>query len=199
MQTRSVATINTILDAAKLLFIQKQYADVTLREITEAAGVTKGALYHHFASKDELFSRTIHRCLEEVKETIQLTVNEYQNESCRVQLQQALTSFLKLHPDTRAVMRSLRRNLDLLEEPMRSDLIQAYQHALPEQLEALLANGIAKGEIIPMDARLLSWQHVAVVEVTLYEFDRGLLGGPEDMAASIVNLFFKGISASRES
>ena len=59
MQDRSVATINNILDAARTLFIEKQYADVSLREITQIAGVTKGALYHHFSTKEELYLQTI--------------------------------------------------------------------------------------------------------------------------------------------
>jgi len=51
MQERSVVTINNILEAARTLFTEKQYADVTLKEIAAAAEVTKGALYHHFATK----------------------------------------------------------------------------------------------------------------------------------------------------
>ena len=198
MQNRSAVTINNILDAARRLFIEKQYADVTLKEITEAAGVTKGALYHHFSTKEELYSQMIQRCLAEVKEAIQGALRGSQRENCRGQLQEVLASFLRLSPDTRAVMRSIRRNLNIFEDPIRKLLIQAYQEALPEQIEALLRAGMASGEIISMDARLLSWQHIAVVEVTLYDYDRGLLGSPEEMAASIVSLFFDGIGSPKK-
>jgi hypothetical protein len=44
---------------------------------------------------------------------------------------------------------------------------------------------------------LLSWQHVAVVEVSLHEYGRQQLGGPEEMADSIVSLFFNGIKAPK--
>ena len=198
MQTRSTVTINNILDAAQRLFIEKQYADVTLKEITEVAGVTKGALYHHFLTKEELYSQVIQRCLAEVKEAIQVSLRDSQHADCRGQLQEALASFLRLSPETRAVMRSIRRNLNIFEDPIRKLLIQAYQEALPEQIETLLRAGMAGGEIVSMDARLLSWQHIAVVEVTLYDYDRGLLGGPEEMAASIVSLFFDGIGAPKK-
>lgn len=195
MQSRSTATISNILDAARGLFVEKQYADVTLREITELAGVTKGALYHHFATKEELYAQMIKRCLAEVKEVIQVSLQNSQGESCREKLQKSLASFLRLSPETRAVMRSIRRNLNIFEDAMRKDLILAYQEALPEQIETLLKDGMANGEIISMDARLLSWQHIAVVEVALYDYDRGLLGAPEEMAASIVSLFFDGIGS----
>ena len=93
------------------------------------------------------------------------------------------------------MMRSIRRNINVFSEPVRSQLIHAYQAALPEQIELLLAESMAKGEIIAMDARLLSWQHVAVVEVSLHEYGRQRLGSPEEMADSIVTLFFNGIEA----
>jgi AcrR family transcriptional regulator len=196
MQDRSVATINNILDAARKLFIEKQYADVSLREITEIAGITKGALYHHFATKEELYLEVIYRCLAEVKETTQTSLERSRGESCRNRLFLFLASFLNLLPETLAIMRSIRRNINIFAEPARTKLIRAYQAALPEQIKSLLADGMANGEIIPMDPRLLSWQHVAVVEVSLHEYGRQQLGDPEEMAESIVSLFFNGIQSS---
>jgi AcrR family transcriptional regulator len=199
MQDRSVATINNILDASRRLFIEKQYADVSLREITEVAGVTKGALYHHFATKEDLYLQMIHRCLSEVKETVRISLEQSQGESCRHRLYLSLVSFLNLPPEILASMRSIRRNINIFAEPARNELVRAYQAALPAQIEALLADGMAKSEIIPMDARLLSWQHVAVVEVSLHDYGRQQLGNSEEMADSIVNLFYDGIKSPQSS
>jgi AcrR family transcriptional regulator len=44
-----------ILSAAKDLFARKGYAATSAREISAAAGVTSGAMFHHFASKLDLF------------------------------------------------------------------------------------------------------------------------------------------------
>lgn len=198
MQDRSIATVNNILDAARTLFIEKQYADVSLRQITEVAGVTKGALYHHFSTKEELYLQTIYRCLEEVKENTQVSLQNSRGESCRQRLYLSLVSFLHLHPETLAIMRSIRRNINVFEEPVRTELIRTYQAALPQQIEALLSDGMENGEVLPMDARLLSWQHVAVVEVSLHDYGRHILGGPEEMADSIVSLFFNGIDVRED-
>ena len=199
MQDRSVATINSILDAARALFTERQYAEVSLREITEVAGVTKGALYHHFSTKEELYLQTIYRCLAEVKEITQISLEASRGESCRRRIYLGLLSFLQLPDETISVMRSIRRNINIFEEPVRSELISAYQEALPKPIELILAEGMANGEIVSMDARLLSWQHVAVVEVSLHDYGRNLLGGPEEMADFIVTLFFKGIEFPRDS
>jgi len=49
------ATRLALLRAGRELFGAKGYAETSLDEIVEAAEVTKGALYHHFANKEELF------------------------------------------------------------------------------------------------------------------------------------------------
>lgn len=50
-----------ILQVAFSLFLQKGYRDVSLREIVNEVGLTKGAFYHYFKGKDELFKEVIDR------------------------------------------------------------------------------------------------------------------------------------------
>lgn len=52
---QSRETRASLLAVARELFAQRGYADVGTEEIVRAAGVTRGALYHHFAGKRELF------------------------------------------------------------------------------------------------------------------------------------------------
>jgi AcrR family transcriptional regulator len=49
------ATRRAVLDAARVAFAAKGYAQASVDEIAAAAGVTKGAVYHHFAGKEALF------------------------------------------------------------------------------------------------------------------------------------------------
>ena len=44
-----------LLDAARELFMERDYAAVSTNEILERAGVSRGALYHHFDGKRDLY------------------------------------------------------------------------------------------------------------------------------------------------
>jgi AcrR family transcriptional regulator len=58
------ATTRALIREARRQFASRGYANVSLAGIVEAAGVTKGALYHHFSGKEDLFRavlREVHR------------------------------------------------------------------------------------------------------------------------------------------
>lgn len=61
---RTEATRAALLKAARELFAARGYAAVPAEEVVRAAGVTRGALYHHFQDKKDLF-RAVHESLEE--------------------------------------------------------------------------------------------------------------------------------------
>ena len=53
------ATTAALIAAGRQLFAQRGYGDVGTEEIVRLAGVTRGALYHHFASKELLFRAVV--------------------------------------------------------------------------------------------------------------------------------------------
>ena len=54
-------TRKALLDAARTLFGERGYGATSLDEVAQAAKVTKGALYHHFEGKQELFAAVYDR------------------------------------------------------------------------------------------------------------------------------------------
>lgn len=69
---RALATRAALLAAARDLFAADGYAATSTEAILAATGVTRGALYHHFADKQALFAavcETLHAEAEQVIET----------------------------------------------------------------------------------------------------------------------------------
>ena len=71
----ALATRDSILDAAELLFIDQGVSKTTLQHIATAAGVTRGAVYWHFLDKAALFNALMERAkmpLEEAMRTLDM-------------------------------------------------------------------------------------------------------------------------------
>ncbi|WP_030158676.1 TetR/AcrR family transcriptional regulator [Glycomyces sp. NRRL B-16210] len=61
MKTKNVA--DEVLRAALELFAEQGYANTSVQQIVKTAGVTKGAMYHYFTSKDDLLFAIYERML----------------------------------------------------------------------------------------------------------------------------------------
>ena len=65
----SIKTRSLLLEAALDVFSEKSFSEVTLSEIAERVGMTKGALYWHFKNKSDLLSKLIKEiCLDSDRE-----------------------------------------------------------------------------------------------------------------------------------
>ena len=122
-------------------------------------------------------------------------VVETSSGACRERLKLSTRSFLQLPEELLGVLRLVRRDINIFADPLRADLIRAYQKAVPEQVEGIIRDGIKSGELQEIDARLLSWQLVALVEVTLRPYSRHILGNTQQMSDFVITMFFDGISA----
>ena len=67
---RSEATRRQLVTAARALFGARGYADVATEEIVRAAGVTRGALYHQFRDKADLFAAVAEQVEAEITDRI---------------------------------------------------------------------------------------------------------------------------------
>jgi hypothetical protein len=103
-------------------------------------------------------------------------------------------AFLALPPTKRRLIGLVRRDINLFQGEARADLVHAYQAALPEVVEAILRDGVRDGELVPCDARLLSWQFVAVIEVLLSPYADARFATADDKLDYALSTFFFGCS-----
>ena len=67
---RTETTRQALIDAARALFTERGYDAVSAEEIVRAAGVSRGALYHHFGGKAELLEAVYARLEAESTERV---------------------------------------------------------------------------------------------------------------------------------
>ena len=193
MYAKSETTITNILDAAEALFVGRSFASVSMQDIAEQAAVTKGALYHHFDSKEALYVRMMGRDLE-AKRTLFAEALDVPG-SARERLGDLTRRFFDLPPVKRRLIHLVRRDINFFDGEKRDRIVRDYQTALPDHIETIIREGIGTGEIVAADARLLAWSYVALVEVMLSQYAESVLAEREGMQTHVLDLFFSGAGA----
>ena len=65
-----------VLDAAIATLATRGAANASIQDIADAAGLSKGAVHYHFASKDELLERVLERCCERAEARVLAAFDE---------------------------------------------------------------------------------------------------------------------------
>jgi AcrR family transcriptional regulator len=151
-EQRSAATQHALQSAARRLWGARGFAEVGTPEIAEAAGVTRGAMYHQYADKTALFVAVIEAVEAEVMERLQAIVIAAQPSTPAGALRIAADAWLDIasEPDI--------RQLVLLDAPnvlgwnRFREISQRYAYGMTEQL---LSAAIDAGEIHPLPVRTL--------------------------------------------
>jgi AcrR family transcriptional regulator len=90
------STREALLRAARALFGTQGFAATSTEEIVAVAGVTKGALYHHFADKDALFRAVFEQVEREVSDA---AVAQFMRPDSWQALMGGCDSWLEAHDD----------------------------------------------------------------------------------------------------
>jgi AcrR family transcriptional regulator len=67
---RGSLTRRRLLDSARELFTERGYHETPIEQVFEAAGVSRGALYHHFDNKQDLFAAVLEEVEAEVADAV---------------------------------------------------------------------------------------------------------------------------------
>jgi AcrR family transcriptional regulator len=67
--------INQILEAAVIEFVEKGYENASMESIALRTGITKGGIYYHFSSKDELLLKVNDKFMEPIIQFISEAIN----------------------------------------------------------------------------------------------------------------------------
>ncbi|MGU3431972.1 TetR/AcrR family transcriptional regulator [Actinomycetes bacterium M1A6_2h] len=140
-----------ILDQATRLFAEKGFASTTLQDIAEATGLTRPALYHYVANKDELLSRLISASTESPAALLH-EINERGDLGPTEKLRTMATAIALNQAQSVDRFKLIVRSETDLPEDISKQYQQSRRHVLREFVE-VIESGIRAGEMRPVDTR----------------------------------------------
>jgi AcrR family transcriptional regulator len=154
-----------LLAAALTLFNERGYAATTVREIVEAAGVTKPVLYYHFQSKEGIYLHLMERGFTEFAETIRRAETAPGSQADR--LRALFTATYRLFQSHVAEVRLMHA---IYYGPPQGAPFFDYD-AAHEQLDSavrrIVDDGIASGEFRDGDAEAMTWAVIGCLNIAI--------------------------------
>ncbi|MDT9692097.1 helix-turn-helix domain-containing protein [Streptomyces sp. P9(2023)] len=147
------ATRAALLDSASELFTEKGFARTSLDEIAAAARLTKGALYHHFASKQALFEHVVLEVNDRIAEMV--VEGAAEAEAPWVRLTQGLDAFLDACLDREYQHICLQQAPTVLGPARCRELEARMMNLLDGLLQELAASGELRLRPTPLLTRVL--------------------------------------------
>lgn len=135
-------TVNKILEVSQRLFLERGYDHTKIQDIADELGMTKGAIYHHFESKEEIMNK--------LGETMFIHNNPFETVKKRKDLNglDKMKLAIKLNQSNEQMVELTNQALPLLENPqILAKMFESnYQNLLPYWLE-LIKEGQEDGSI----------------------------------------------------
>jgi AcrR family transcriptional regulator len=186
-----IALHERILEEATRLFVSHGYHGISMREIAEAVGVSKAGLYYHFKDKEDLFLAILASNLDAIQRIVQ---EAHQERTTRERIERMVRGLFAQTPEQRAIIRLATQEIAHVGQAARATFGHIYQEKFIGQIEAMLSDGIARGELRELDARLATWLLLGM----LYPFFNPAHereDGPRETAITLIlTTFFDGLS-----
>ncbi|MBP1561061.1 MAG: TetR/AcrR family transcriptional regulator [Oscillospiraceae bacterium] len=137
-------TVNLILNTAARLFMEKGFDRTSLQDIIDETKLSKGAIYHHFTSKEDIFDKICQRIGAENSERL-AAVRDDKSLNGLEKLRQTFRSSM-LHPNQERITEIIPCLLDnprLLAIHVRMQ----FDDVVPNFIAPIIKEGIADGSI----------------------------------------------------
>lgn len=144
-----------IVETATSLFVEGGFSGVAMREISEACGITKAALYYHFASKAQLLYAVCTGYLDVNAAVVDAVVAE--GGTCEEQLRRLVHRLFEVPGERRAILRLALHDLDSLDARDQEAFLEAYRERFTDPVERIFTEGAASGEFRSIDPGFLVW------------------------------------------
>ena len=182
-----------ILAAARRLFVEKGYRGISMREIAEAVGMTKAALYYHFRDKEQLFVAILQAVLSDLSAVI--AESRAGSATCQAQIEDLVQRIMLLPPEERASLRLASQELGNLDDATRKAFVQIYHEQFIGRITAIFEAGMTSGEFKPLDPNVATWSLLGMMYPYFHVSPVTGTAPSETLVAQLMEIFFGGIHA----
>ncbi len=155
-------TIQRILDTAERLFVEKGYDAASLQDIIDATGLSKGAIYHHFASKEDIFYSVCDR----IGQRNGQVLAQVRDDPALNGLEKLRAIFkASLQPERQAKMFCMMPYLLDNAKFLASELRSIFSEVVPVFVEPIIRQGMADGSIPTDQPRALAEAMILLSDV----------------------------------
>lgn len=194
MTTPEVGLREQILVIAKSLFIQQGYHALAMRQISEAVGVSKAALYYHFKDKEELFLAILSSNLDEIENAIDLIQSK--QVSCSEKISLFVEYVLKQPAEKRAIIRLASQEMAQLSAASRKKFSKTYHDQFTGKLQAIFQAGVENGEFRPIDSAIATWALLGIMYPYFYPAHTGATPVRAETIFQIISIYLNGVIQS---
>jgi AcrR family transcriptional regulator len=185
-----------VLHEAREFFVKYGYADVSMQQIADAAGMTKAALYYHFRDKDDLFGQVIIEEMVQQRRSVEALIEKTSGPIGEVLGKLAQYYMSRLVPDVIRLMGDYQQHVP----ESRHDDVHRELEKFITIFNRLFERAAKDGQIANIPPRLAAsiFFHT-LIGVIHHSFDPEAAVAPldPDYAASVVtSVFLHGITAN---
>ncbi len=185
---------NTILESARELFAQKGYAASSIREISQAAGVTKPVIYYHFKDKEHLYLELMLDMFNQSRKNL-LRLSKYRG-SLRERLIEYVSSVFR---DCRKDPNNIRLLFRILfspeEEYPEFKIVKEYQRER-DTIASIINENMPKGSRLDAETMATALMGMILIQELEYLFTRRLTLTPRN-AEKLVDLLLHPFSKAK--
>ena len=182
-----------ILNAAYPLFVEHGFKAVSMQQIADAARIHKATLYHHFVSKEALFSGVVLMAFEEMHAEV-AEVIEAGGTAARQFEQVACQIFARTQSDFGRLMTDVHENI---APEHRLTLMRGRPFPL-QLLKQIIEKAMRTGELPDVDSDLAVSMFIGLVWGQIWVRKLEQVEGPldEQLARTLVDILFAGLRTS---
>lgn len=181
-----------ILNTATKLFVNKGYHGMSMREISDALGVSKAALYYYFKDKEELFLKILELYLDEISQVLDHLISEPISSGERIRL--FVENILTEPAEQRAVIRLASQEINQLSPEARGKFGLIYREKFIQKLQAILQEGMALGDFRTMPGDVAVWALLGIMFPYFYPSHLKDASVPAETIDEVVRIFLQGVS-----